>query len=252
MSEIETALSLKLLVIGSCALFVLTVFFIVLIAVFIHKFKKKQAELLSAVLESQEKERKRIGSDLHDEIGPLLSAAKIQLELLKSEKGIDESNVTELQELLDAIFTGIRISVQSLVPTTLYHYGLVIAVKELCNKLNTAECKIEFSGDVTMKVPIPAQLNMYRIIQELLNNSVKHAHSSQIKLAFRQSETVFSINVSDNGIGLNSNKDLLTAGIGLKNIKSRVSVLNGKMIIKSAINQGTFVQVRIPKESLLP
>jgi two-component system NarL family sensor kinase len=243
MRETEDVIQLHLLVTGSVTLLILSIVFTLLLIVFIRKLREKQSALFNAVLESQEKERRRIGRDLHDEMGPLFSAAKIQLELLKSTGPEDTTVITDFQKLLDEATHGIRISVQDLVPNTLYNFGLIIAVEELCSKLDCSGYKLDFSYNAPVFFDIRDQLNIYRIIQELLNNSIKHAQASKIKIKFINTEDSFVLTVEDNGIGFKTGHANKQTGIGLKNIDCRVSVLKGKLFINSEFNKGTFVRI---------
>lgn len=247
MPETESELQLHLLVVGSVTLLILSIFFSVLLIIFIRKLREKQSDLFNAVLDNQEKERKRIGRDLHDEMGPLLSAAKIQLEFLKSVDSKDVTVISDFQKLLDEAINGIRTSVQALVPNTLYNFGLIIATKELCNKLNSPTCEIDFVYDASLSFDIPVQLNIYRIIQELLNNAIKHAKANRIKIRFINKDDIFILKVEDNGIGFKMGSIKKQDGIGLKNIHSRVGVLNGKLFFKSEFNKGTFVRIILIK-----
>jgi two-component system NarL family sensor kinase len=243
MRETEDVIQLHLLVTGSVTLLILSIVFTLLLIVFIRKLREKQSALFNAVLESQEKERRRIGRDLHDEMGPLFSAAKIQLELLKSTGPEDTTVITDFQKLLDEATHGIRISVQDLVPNTLYNFGLIIAVEELCSKLDCSGYKLDFSYNAPVFFDIRDQLNIYRIIQELLNNSIKHAQARKIKIKFINTEDSFVLTVEDNGIGFKTGHANKQTGIGLKNIDCRVSVLKGKLFINSEFNKGTFVRI---------
>jgi two-component system NarL family sensor kinase len=247
MRETEDVIQLHLLVTGSFTLLILSIVFSLLLIIFIRKLREKKSALFNAVLESQEKERKRIGRDLHDEMGPLLSAAKIQLELLKSAEPEDTTVISDFQKLLDEAITGIRISVQDLVPNTLYNFGLIEAVQELCSKLDCSGCKLDFSYNAPVFFDIPDQLNIYRIIQELLNNTIKHAQASKIKIKFIHTEDSFVFTVEDNGIGFKTENAKKLTGIGLKNIDCRVSVLKGKLFIDSEFNKGTFVRIILVK-----
>jgi two-component system, NarL family, sensor kinase len=247
MSHQENEPLLHFLIVESVTLLILSASISVLLVYFARQIRQKQAELFSAVLESQEKERKRIGKDLHDEMGPLLSAARMHLEFLKSPGAKNNPVLCDFQKLLDEAIQGIRTSVQALVPNTLYYFGLVAAIRELCHKLSCPSCRIEFFPDKMVHFEVPVQLNIYRIVQELLNNAVKHSGASRIKVSLVVWKETLTIRIEDNGIGFDVRKVERSGGIGLKNIESRVSALGGKILLKSGIGKGTSVQIDVTK-----
>lgn len=241
---------LGFLVVTTILLLVLAAFFTILVVVFNKNIQKKHLEIFRTTIETQEQERKRIGRDLHDEMGPLLSAAKIQLELLKEPHSLDIGILADYQKLLDEAITSMRNTAQALVPDTLYHFGLIVATNELCNKLNSPTCPIVFTYDELPVFDIPVQLNLYRIIQELLNNAIRHAHAKHLKIKFINKERVWVLVVEDDGIGVDMQTAVQLTGMGLKNIQNRVMVLHGKLYFKSQVNKGTLVEVVLYKDKL--
>jgi signal transduction histidine kinase len=178
--------------------------------------KKKQNELNSAIIESENNERFRIARDLHDSVGQMLSVIKMQLSTSENSK---------LHDYIDQTITEVRTISHNLIPEAL-NFGLKRAIEELIDKLDK---EIVFSFDDTIYFNKNEQLNIYRILQELIANSLKHNTESKIEIELSKNEDKFIFIFSD----LNSifDKKMLenSSGLGWKNIKARVFALNGKI-----------------------
>jgi signal transduction histidine kinase len=215
----------------------------------------KQQELRSkAVIEAEEKERIRIARELHDGIGQQLSAAKLNISGLKAAiKTTDPAEVTMLQnalDLLDESVKEVRTVSHSMMPNALIKSGLVSAVREFIHKISTSgnlKMNLEIIG---LKERMEAQVEniLFRVLQEVVNNIIKHAKASEVSIQFIKHEKELTILVEDNGIGFDVGKELnvTDAGIGLKNIASRVAFLNGEVIFDSYPGKGTTVTIEIP------
>lgn len=214
----------------------------------VNKIRQEhRISLLSAMLDGQEQERSRLARDLHDGLGGLLSGVKIELagfmQLLKNDSQQQLMNRT-LQHLDGAIGELRRIA-HSMMPEILMRYGLGEAIREYCQKLKSSGINIQCQiYHYTNKMEASRQLVLYRIMQELVNNAVKHAHSSLILVQLQQIEQSVTLIVEDDGNGFDV-KALLAAGkgAGLTNIESRVEFLNGTMDFHSEIGAGTTVTI---------
>ena len=204
-----------------------------------------QISMLSAMLDGQEQERTRLARDLHDGLGGLLSSIKIELSQVagqdstKQKSGLDRT----LSHLDDAVNELRRIA-RSLMPEILMKYGLAEATKEFCKNLKETGinlvCQVFNYKD---SLPKEKQVVLYRIIQELVNNAVKHAAASQILVVIQQSGETLFVTVEDDGKGFDLNKTNGKAGAGLSNIKARADFLNAKFDVQSSPKQGTSVVV---------
>lgn len=214
----------------------------------VTKIKQEhRISLLSAMLDGQEQERSRLARDLHDGLGGLLSGVKIELagfmQLLKDDNQQQIMNRT-LQHLDGAIGELRRIA-HSMMPEILMRYGLGEAIREYCQKLKSSGVNIQCQiYHYTNYMEPSRQLVLYRIMQELVNNAVKHAHSSLILVQLQQIEQYITLIVEDDGKGFDV-KDLIAAGkgAGLTNIESRVEFLNGSIDFHSEIGAGTTVTI---------
>ncbi len=208
-----------------------------------------QRKLLQTTIDSQEKERKRIASELHDGAGALLSAAKLNLGMITS--GVIKPNETaatvrDTKDMLDDTIDTIRRVSKDLLPSSLEQFGLLNAIEELANKLNTASHNIEVihKGSSVTHLNTNEELLVYRVIQELLNNAIKHAEASEILVSLTFGE-INELQVKDNGKGFNLSqiKGDIKKGVGIYNIENRVSILNGNVDIDSEKGKGTTITI---------
>ncbi len=211
-----------------------------------------QKELLKASINSQEKERGRIARDLHDEVGAVLSAVKINLNLLlrKVDKDDQLSTTThEAKEMVDETINSVRRISRDLLPPTLKEFGLASAINELCSRANAPEIvSVDFIGEESeQRFEIEKELSIYRVVQELLNNALKHAEAKNISVKYAHKAGQLLIDVEDNGTGFDFKeaKDRIEPGkgIGLTNIESRVNAINGEINFDSVKGSGTTVSL---------
>ena len=244
--------------IGAIIFLCLSVFIIFLIVflnlkVYRHHLEKKdienakQEELLNATFEAQEVERQRIGSDIHDDIGPLLSTIKLYLNKFRYTKNKDdvEIEIKNLNTQLDEIVKRIRVVAKDLVPAVLMEFGLISAIEDLCNRINQSR---EIHADLITNVEHlnldeKTKLALYRIIQELCNNSIKHAFAKKMAITINKKEDLLEISVSDSGKGFNV--EINSNGLGLKNIQARISLIKAKYKIESQTNVGTIATIQL-------
>ena len=197
---------------------------------------------LSAMLEGQEQERTRLARDLHDGLGGLLSGVKIQLSGLTPmvKEAPQQAIVGKTLHHLDNAVDELRRIAKSMMPEVLLSYGLGEAAKEYCNGLQNSgipvTCQVyKYKNDMDHA----RQVTMYRIMQELVNNAVKHAQASQILVQLQQSGNRIFLTVEDDGKGFDIRKMDSLHGAGLANIRSRVEMLQGKMDLQSSEGAGS-------------
>ena len=221
----------------------------------VHKQRLQQAELnslqrkmeierLNATLAGEEMERNRIARELHDGVGGLLSAAKMNLELFdKKTPGVDKTDLAEGISLLQVAAGEIRKTAHNLMPETLLHEGLAKAVQNYCTSLsgkNSPVIQVQLLGEPGINTP-QFEFAVYRIIQELVHNMVRHSKATEglVEINYLE-DSGMSITVEDNGIGLpmqNGNSEY--AGLGLRNVKQRIKAVDGKLDIRSTPGGGT-------------
>ncbi|MAE87743.1 MAG: hypothetical protein CMB80_33725 [Flammeovirgaceae bacterium] len=200
-----------------------------------------------AMLAGQEKAHKRIAQELHDNLGSILVTLNMFADSLQNKK--DPEALKQLASRISVVAqqaneTTRQIS-HSLDSGVLKHFGLEIAVKELMNALgDSGSIKVENHVQITSQLDSELSMNIYRIIQELVNNTLKHSKASKITLELNQIKDHLSLIYYDNGIGFI--KEEIEPGMGLKNLESRVDNLDGTITIDSQPNKGTTTIIDVP------
>lgn len=209
-----------------------------------------QKELLHSVILTQESERRRIAQDLHDDISSKLNVVSLNAHLLSSKNISDEEKNEISANIIDLTLKALESSrsiAHDLSPPVLEKFGLHAGIKELVSEYNsTKKIIVEYSNQLNFsKVNQDNQTHIFRILQELLNNSVKHGKASNATIKFTGAENDILFYYSDNGIGFNYKNSNLKKGLGLSNIESRVDFLGGNLQIKSNLKEGIEVTFKI-------
>ena len=210
--------------------------------------KDKQLEAVDSMLQGQEEERSRLAKDLHDGLGGLLSGVKFSLSNMKDNLIITPDNMTVFERSLDMLDTSIkelRRVAHNMMPELLTKFGLDEALKEYCNSINATNLlsvKYQSIGMDT-RIEKSAEIIIYRIIQELLNNIMKHAAAKEATVQLIKEEGRLSIIVEDDGKGFDSALIKDNKGAGLTSIQSRVDYLKGQLDIHSETDKGTLVNI---------
>jgi len=207
---------------------------------------KKEHQLISTqlVLEGEEIERKRIARDLHDGLGGLLSGVKLSFSNIKGNMIIPSKNIKSFDNALDMLDTSIkelRRVAHNMMPEGLVKYGLKDALADFCETLNASvsmKVKFQFFGEFK-RIEQKVEIGAYRIVQELMNNAVKHAEADELIVQMVQEPTRLSLIVQDNGKGFNVDVAKLGNGIGLSSVKTRIDALNGRIDIHSEKGKGS-------------
>ncbi|MEJ6981794.1 PAS domain S-box protein [Pedobacter sp. P351] len=202
-----------------------------------------QKNILTAVFRAQENERKRISEALHDSVSQLLYGIKLKLQDYKRTDK-DGAVFTELNTLLDLAVSETRNISFELAPAILNDFGLCTALEEMSKRLNTTDLKIHLRvSGLKSRFDLNKELSIFRIIQELVNNVIKHAKATELKIEATRKNKSLRINVKDNGRGFNKN-EIKASGSGLHSIKNRLDLLNGTMDIQSEEGAGTLVDIK--------
>jgi signal transduction histidine kinase len=212
--------------------------------------KDQEIKSYAALLEGQEKERQRIAADLHDRLGGLLSTIKSYFSVIEEKiSELEEKTVKQhktASELLNTAVEEVRYISHDLHSGVLKNFGLLLALEDLKSTL-------ELSGSLNIDLNIDGnkqdistiqEIEIYRIIQELFSNTMKHAKAEQVTLQIVFEEEQINIIFEDDGLGFDVGS--ITKGIGLKNIEARTKKLHGNLNIDSRIGRGTIVIIEIP------
>jgi len=211
----------------------------------------QQQQATIDILTAEEKERKRIASDLHDGVGQLMTAAWLNLQAASDQlKGMPSEHsqlISKSLQLVDESCKEVRAVSHNMMPNALLKKGLVNAIREFVQQLNVRQTQIQVQTDGLQK-PLPnfVETVLYRVIQESVNNVVKHADASRLDITITQEEEGISIMIEDNGKGFDVNNAGQQEGIGLESIRSRVQYLKGSVEWNTAPGKGTLVAIYIP------
>ena len=208
--------------------------------------RERQQEILNSVIMVQERVQKRISEELHDNFGQILST--IKLNVLRLEDGPDNSDeiIAQTATLLDHSVNDLRQISRALSPSVLIDYGLVTAIEQMTGMV---EDKYRVTLDLVEDLPEigeERQLSIYRIVQEMLNNTIKHASASAISVNISFDEENIYLNYKDNGKGFLMEDESVKRGLGLKNIESRISTLTGSANYKSEPGMGFVAKIKVP------
>lgn len=205
-----------------------------------------QKELLKSVIITQEEERKRIAQDLHDDISSKLNVVSLNIHLLKT-PNLTENELSEIttniKELTTKALENSRRIAHDLLPPVLEKFGLHAGIEELVLEFNSSKAvKVNYKNELVFEESeIDRHLHIFRILQELLNNSLRHGKATEIQINFRSIKGKNTCFYKDNGIGFDCNNSDNQKGLGMKNIESRVNFLGGDLHLKSKTNKGVEV-----------
>lgn len=213
-----------------------------------RRFKGLAKAKIYAEITTLERERKRISGDLHDEIGPLLSAVKLQINHLETEDPFQRGMIEKSSLYIDDVIKRMREISNDLLPSILVRRGLKVAIEDFLDKLRPGTSMvIESEINLSDRLPVDIEINLYRIIQEVVHNAVKHAKANRFRLELGLSNNLIRLATADNGVGftedIHSRKE---AGLGLLNLQSRTEVMGGDFFCRTAHGQGTRYLFEIP------
>ncbi|MFC2111416.1 tetratricopeptide repeat protein [Bacteroidota bacterium] len=211
--------------------------------------EEHQQQRFKAVIEAEEKERIRIAKDLHDGLGQLLSTAKINMTGLEGELNDEEDEVllNNSMALVDEAVTEVRNISHNMMPSALIEFGLTRAIEALTSRINDAKLiKVSFNySGLDERLEQSTEIALFRIIQEVLNNMIKHSEAAEILIELNKIDKKVHLKIQDNGKGFDVSKIDQSKGIGWKNIYSRLSMINGHIDIKSRFDKGTVINISL-------
>ena len=219
---------------------------------------EKQQALLNASIKFQEEERNRIAADLHDDVGPQLATARLYLNenLINLEPAAQLQSIFSAKQIIDDAIQLIRNISHSMMPPTLKNFGLESAVSDLFQKINgsgTINASVRFH-DYRTRLKLEQELLIFRIVQELINNIIKHSNAGFVHFTQNATATHSYFRLHHDGNGLTQTEfdrlNHVSTGLGLKNITSRVKVLNGNITFDIDQSKTYYkVTLELPKES---
>jgi signal transduction histidine kinase len=255
----EQSSKINLLVLGGTGLMILLLLFIAVFIIIyqrrnalnkmlLHRVEmQKQQALLAAIITTEEKERQYFAQELHDSVGQMLSAVKLNLSGMKRTASKPEQLQTlidETTELASQSIKEVRLISHKLLPGVLLDFGLKEALQQLCGQLRSPGLNATCSFDDSIpSMNQSYELAIYRITQELVSNTVKYAEASEISVSIKKLDERILYSYADNGKGFDT--ELAPKGLGLRNIESRLSMMNARMQFSSAPGQGLQLKFEI-------
>ncbi|WP_438426020.1 sensor histidine kinase [Aquimarina macrocephali] len=259
MGEPEEAVALKVIIIGMVVIFLLSLSVIIFFILYQRRLLAQQQkhqkiesdyqkELLKTSIISQEEERSRIAKELHDDVGAMLTTTKLYFGQITPELPPEEliGIAKKMSSFFDDMIQSVRSISQDLRPVVLEKLGLIEAIQSLVQTINdSGKISVHFKNNTIKTIAKSKELNLYRIIQELITNTLKHAEASVIGVELKNEKSSLIILYEDDGKGLEQKNLLHKKGLGLKNIESRLSILSGNIhFLKKS--SGMKVKIAIP------
>ena len=242
-TSLYTAILIVSIVIGTMIIF--------FIASFIQQQRKNVAlyrKNVLAEITAMEKERARIAADLHDELGPMLSAIKLKIGSFELIDEDDKREALKTDGHIDALMKRMREISYDLIPNTLIRKGLVIALQQFTDFINESDgLKIDFKAEDDINPEQNKSIHIYRIAQEVINNTIRHSGAKLLNIHLKQENGTLILSTTDDGVGFDHHAAAKgEGGIGLRNILNRTEIIGGQMFIESEKEKGTKYSFEIP------
>ncbi len=209
-----------------------------------------QREILKSIIITQEEERKRIAQDLHDAISSKLNVVSLNANIL-FEPVMEMDEVSKIGEIIHKVTANVlensRRIAHALLPPTLQKFGLTAALEELCEELidtgkfNNLNYQIDYDAEFLNS---NNELHIFRIVQELMNNSIKHSEADDINLTLKTDENLLSLQYQDNGKGFDLESIKKAKGLGMSGIENRVIILAGEFNLESSPGNGIGINIK--------
>jgi signal transduction histidine kinase len=214
--------------------------------------KENESRVLNAIIRTEEKERKQFAKDMHDGLGPLLSSVKMSLSAISDESmtASDKRILENTKTMMDEAIHSLKEISNHLSPHILTNFGLVRALQNYAGKLNSLHSiQIDIDGQIgNQRFNYNIEVVIYRVITELINNTLKHAEANQIAISVSATEQILTVVYRDNGKGFEPDKTLnqLQSGMGYDNINTRLKSIMAQMTLQSNLGEGVYVKIEVP------
>jgi signal transduction histidine kinase len=232
---------------------VIIIYFFASIIRYHRRYMKLQREKIFAEITIRENERKRIANDLHDSLGPLLSAVKLNISSVDIEHPSDKEILDKTAGYLDEIIGSMRRISHDLLPNTLERKGLLEAIREFIGQVNVRQGNVKQVLNIQLyvvkeiQVPREKEIHIFRMIQEIVHNTLKHAQAGNLQIGFSEEGGHLLCLTKDDGKGFDKEKVLAASqGLGLRSLESRCEILNGVLSLDSIPGGGTNYFIKIP------
>ncbi|MEO7309676.1 MAG: sensor histidine kinase [Chitinophagaceae bacterium] len=220
--------------------------------------KKLQTEIIKqqdistrAILQAEENERERIARELHDGVGQMMSAAKMNLSAMESDLNLDGGKqkmaYDRIVNLVDESCREVRAVSHQMMPNALLKKGLASAIREFVDNIDHRVLKVDlYSEGLNERIDANTETVLYRVVQECVNNVIKHSGANHLDISLIKDADGISVTIEDNGKGFDTGQKEGTEGIGLKNVRTRIEYLKGTVDFDSTPGRGTLVAIHVP------
>jgi PAS domain S-box-containing protein len=212
----------------------------------------RQKEVMQATLKAEEQQREIIGNELHDGVGHILTYTSLFLQMAAAEENISPALIEKAKDKVELAIQEVRRISRNLVPPALIDLGLREAIIELLNQyagVRAVKFELECKKLSLAGIDLNAQRNIYRIVQELIHNTMKHTEADHISLSITRNESNMQIDFRNNGVAFDVER--LKKGVGLQSIHNRAYFYNGNLSVISKKNEGTSFHIELPLKNLL-
>ncbi len=210
---------------------------------------ESESKILQAIMQTEEKERRQLAKDLHDGIGPLLSNIKMSVSALDKTQitGFNKTVIDNISSLINESITSLKYTSNNLSPHILESFGLASAISSFIENINLlGKIEVTFSSNIeSTRFDSQIETNLYRIICELFQNTIKHASASNVSLLIHNHENKIIIQYFDDGIGFEPEDSGMMSGMGISNMHSRLKALNGDIEFKRIMPKGMMTSIVI-------
>jgi signal transduction histidine kinase len=240
-----------ILLIASFSLFIILVGFFLAILQQLKRNRILFEEKINAEMVGREEERKRISKDLHDDLGATITGAKMFLQGIQGKSDMDNLNISKAHASVSQCMILVRQIMNDLYPVSLDNYGLMTGISEFIEEINQIDkINILFSNNVNnleAKIPKDHKIHLFRIIKEIIQNTIKHSNSKVLSIRFSETSNLIILDTVDEGIGFDGNSNsYLKKSHGIRNIINRVELIGGLLFLDARINKGVQYTIEIP------
>lgn len=208
-------------------------------------------QLLESKIEMQEQTFNFISQEIHDNVGQILSLAKVQMNIIDQQQEVDKSIIRDAKENISKALIELRDIARSLSSERIKSFDLLRSIEDEVNRINKSgviKASLKIDGYVS-HINIQHKIILFRLIQESMQNILKHSNASEISISITDNNKKSDIVISDNGDGFDVETELrINVGLGLKNIINRAVLIGGKAVINSTLCKGTAISISIPHD----
>ena len=235
-------------IIVSLLIAIIIVFFVASVIRYHKRYIQMQKEKTQVQILIQEQERKRIANDLHDSLGPMLSTVKLYMHSIMVNDDADKQSLDKASSYIDETISNLREISYNLLPNSLNRNDLVMVLKEYISRINShSVIKINLDAAKDIVIPKKTELHLFRIVQEIVQNTIKHSGATTLKLVIARNPDELLLISEDNGKGFDmAQTKEKSGGLGLRSMENRCEMIDATFKIVTAKNAGCKIIIKVP------